>query len=152
MPRNYWMLVSSLENFRITQEQGFAVQGVQNRYRKKAQRMEPGDRLLYYLEDAQVFAATATVTSSFFEEHTPLWRDPKAGEDYPFRVHIRPEVVLSEELFLDTLELGPRMEYVRKWAPERWPLAFLGNLHLIPKNDFQLIEEEMRKAIDRSPR
>jgi hypothetical protein len=144
------MLVSSRENLRITQEQGFTVQGFKSRHHKKIQRMEPGDRLLYYLTGGQHFAAGATITSTFFNDHTPLWVSAKEGEDYPFRVHIRPDVVLEEAQFLDAREIGPRMEYVRKWPPEHWPLAFQGNLHLIPKADFLLIEEEMRKAAGRT--
>jgi hypothetical protein len=41
------------------------------------------------------------------------------------------------------------MQYVKKWAPEQWPLAFQGLLHLVPKQDFALIEDEMRKGVKR---
>jgi len=62
-PRNYWMLVLAPENFRVTQQEGFTVQGLQRSLKKKAQRIEVGDRLLFYLSRAQQFAATATVTA-----------------------------------------------------------------------------------------
>ena len=40
------------------------------------------------------------------------------------------------------------MEYVKKWTPERWPLAFHSTLlHLIPRKDFSFIEEEMKKVV-----
>jgi len=55
--------------------------------------------------------------------------------------------VLEEEEFLDARQIGPRLDYVKKWVPEMWPLAFLGELHLIPRKDFTLIEEEMKKAV-----
>jgi hypothetical protein len=38
------------------------------------------------------------------------------------------------------------MEYVRRWPPEYWPLAFQGNLHILPKSDFELLEQEMHKV------
>ena len=41
--------------------------------------------------------------------------------------------------------IAPRLEYVKRWAPEDWYMAFQGNLHLLPKSDFLLIEEEMKK-------
>ena len=44
--RTYWMVASTLENFRITQNMGFTLQGLMSRQRRKAQRMEPGDRLV----------------------------------------------------------------------------------------------------------
>ena len=51
MPRGktYWMVADSVENFRITRELGFTVQGMASRQRRKAQRMESGDRLLFYI-------------------------------------------------------------------------------------------------------
>ena len=56
---------------------------------------------------------------------------------------------LDDEVdFLDARQIGPRMEYVKKWTPERWPLAFHSTLlHLIPRKDFSLIEEEMKKIV-----
>lgn len=149
MPKNYWMLADSLGNFRVTRDQGFTAQGINTRHRKKAQRMEPGDRLLYYLVDAHRFAATATVASASVGGHTPGHSGAKGGDDYPVRIDVKPEVVLEEATFLDARQLAPRMEYVRKWPPEQWHLAFQGMLHLIPKSDFLLIEEEMRKVTSR---
>ena len=149
MPPNYWMLVDSMENFRSTRERDFKVQGVKTRQRKKGQRMEPGDRLLYYLSDVQRFAGTATITSTYFEDHSRVWKDAKPTEDFPFRVEIKPEAILEEEEFMDARQVAPRLDYVRRWPPERWPLAFIGNLHLIPKKDFFLIEDEMKKQINK---
>ena len=47
---------------------------------------------------------------------------------------------------IDARMLAPRLQYVKKWAPERWPLAFEGLLHLIPKQDFSVIEVEMARG------
>ena len=145
MPRNYWMLVLSQENYRITKEQGFTVQGLPSTLKRKVQRIEVGDRMLFYISGIQRFAAAATVTSAFFEEHTRLWGGHRPDEDYPYRVGIEPAVVLDEEEFIDAMQIAPRMDYVKKWIPEWWPLAFTGDLHLIPKKDFSLIEEELEK-------
>ena len=41
------------------------------------------------------------------------------------------------------------MQFIKNWRPEDWHLAFLGDLHLIPKNDFNLIEDEMQRLIDK---
>lgn len=146
MPRNYWMVVTSLENHRITCRNDFSVQGFRESLRKRVERMEVGDRMLFYLSPEQRFSASATVTSTFFIDHTEIWVHRSAQEMYPYRVHIEPVALLQEEEFLDAKEIGPRMEYVKKWTPELWPLAFFGDLHLIPKKDFALIEDEMKKA------
>ena len=144
MPSNFWMIVNNERNFRITQNMGFLVMGLKAQHRRKVQRIAGGDRILMYLTHLRRFAATATATSDYFEADDALWeREGKAG--FPFRVNIRPEIVLKDEQFMDANQIAPRLEYVKRWAPEDWHLAFQGNLHLLPKSDFLLIEEEMKK-------
>ncbi|MBI2855521.1 MAG: EVE domain-containing protein [Chloroflexi bacterium] len=148
MPRGktYWMVTTSPENFRITRDKGFSVQGMKSRQRRKAQRMEPGDRIVYYITGLQKFGGTCAVTSKCFEDHEHVWENEGKPDDYPWRVNIKPVVVLDDHRFLDAREIGPRLEYVKRWPPERWHLAFHGNLHILPRNDFELLEQEMHKA------
>ncbi|MCH8826450.1 MAG: EVE domain-containing protein [Chloroflexi bacterium] len=147
MGKNYWMMVASPEDFEITKEHGFTIYGVRGKYRRRAQRMQPEDRVLYYVKGLRKWTATATITSQFFEDHTPIWNVDGQGELYPFRVRTRPEIVLEEEDYIDALMLAPRLEYVKRWAPEDWPLAFFESLHLIPQKDFRLIEAEMTRIV-----
>ena len=145
MPKNYWMLVTNLENFNITRDLGFKVQGLKGQHKKKIQRLEPGDPILYYIRGERCFAATVKVASKYFEDSKPVWKK-EGNSDWPYRVRIQPDLVLDDKQFMDANQIAPRMDYVRKWAPEDWYMAFLQNfLHIIPKKDFQLIEHEMRK-------
>ncbi len=147
MPRNYSMVVVSTENFHIIREHDFSVYGFRAKLKKRVERMEVGDRMLFYLSKEQRFPATATVTSAMFEDREPLLNSPSGQEEFPYRVHIEPSVVLEEEDYIDARQLGPTLEYVKKWIPERWPLAFIGDLHLVPKKDLFLIEDEMKKIV-----
>ena len=144
MPRNYWMVITSPENFRIARSRGFDLIGLHAQHRRKVQRVEPGDRILLYMNHERRFGATATVTASFVEDHTPIWK-PEGNSDLPFRIAIRPDFALNDNDLIDAREIAPRMDFVRRWTPEDWYMAFQGNLHLISKADFSLIEEEMRK-------
>ncbi len=144
MPSNFWMIVNNERNFRITQGMGFSVMGLKSQHRRKVQRISEGDRILMFLTHIRRFVATATATSDYFEAEDGIWeREGKAG--FPYRVNIRPEILLRDEQFMDANQIAPRLEYVKRWAPEDWHLAFQGNLHLLPKSDFLLIEEEMKK-------
>ncbi len=144
MPSNFWMIVNNERNFRITQGMGFSVMGLKAQHRRKVQRISDGDRILMYLTHIRRFAATATAISDYFESEDSVWeKEGRAG--FPFRVNIRPEIVLSDEQLIDANLIAPRLEYVKRWAPEDWYMAFQGNLHLLPKSDFLLIEEEMKK-------
>ncbi len=144
MPSNFWMITNNEANFRITQNLGFSVMGLKSQHRRKVQRISDGDRILMYVTHRRRFVATATATSDYFESDDAVWeREGRAG--FPFRVKIRPEIVLPDEQFMDANLIAPRLEYVKRWAPEDWYMAFQGNLHLLPKSDFLLIEEEMKK-------
>jgi EVE domain-containing protein len=144
MPRNFWMIVCNQENFGISKDLGFTIQGLKAEYRRKVQRVEAGDRLLYYVSGIRRFTATALVTSSYQEDASPIWKN-EGSTGWPYRISIKPEVVLDEPQYIDAGLLAHRLDYVRRWPPENWYMAFQGNLHLLPKNDFSLIEEEMKK-------
>ena len=67
-PPQYWMVVSSPDNFRKTKEHGFTVQGLKSRHRKRAETMRSGDRLLYYVTGRMAFAGTVRVP-----RHSQAW-------------------------------------------------------------------------------
>jgi len=144
----YWIIVGSIDNFRKSAELGFTVQGLKSRHRKKAERMEPGDKLVYYVTGVKAFGGIATVKSPYFESHERIWTsgDPKkAAEDYPFRVEIEPDLILPEDEFVPAEGIALQMEYAAKWPAANWTLAFQGNVHEIGEQDYDLI----RAAIER---
>jgi len=144
MPSNFWMMINNEENFRITQKRGFIDLGLKAQHRRKVQRITEGDRVLLYISHIRRFAATATALSSFYESEEDIWvKEGTSG--FPYHIKLEPGVILKDEQFIDANILAPRLEYVKRWNPEDWYMAFQGNLHLLPKNDFTLIEEEMKK-------
>ena len=144
MPHNFWMIVSSPENFQITRDLGFTSQGLKAQHRRKIQRITSGDRILFYVYGSRRFTATATATSSYVEDDSGTWQNEgRAG--WPYRIQIKPEIVLDDHQYIDANLLAPRLDYIKRWPPENWYMAFQGNLHLLPKNDFSIIEEEMKK-------
>jgi hypothetical protein len=108
------------------------------------QRITEGDRVLLYISHLRRFAATATAMSSFYDAEEPIWAN-EGSSGFPYHIKLQPSIILEDHQFMDANLLAPRLEYVRRWNPEDWYMAFQGNLHLLPKNDFILIEEEMKK-------
>ena len=146
----YWIVVGSAENFRRTAELGFTVQGIKSRHRKKAERMGPGDKLVYYLTGVKAFAGIATVESPYFESHERIWAsgDPKKeAEDYPFRVKISPELIVPEDDVVPAEGVARQMAYVAKWPADSWTLAFQGNVHEIGEDDYRLIREAIAARV-----
>jgi EVE domain len=147
----FWMIVSSPDNFTRTREHGFSIQGIKSRHKNRVASMRSGDRILYYITGRMGFAATATVTSPMYEDHTPIWRTDRREEDYPWRVHIRLDQVLEEADWVQAKHIAYRLEYVKKWPPEHWTLAFQGHLHQLPRADFSLLEDEILRLVRRAP-
>ncbi len=144
MPHNFWMINCNNHNFDITRDLGFSQQGLKAEYRRKVQRVEPGDRIIYYVSGQRVFTATATVTRGYEEVRSTPW--VKEGKTpWPYLIHIKPDVVLNQQQYIDAGLIAYRLEYLRKWPPEDWHMAFQGNLHLLSKGDFFLLETEMMK-------
>src|SRR5207249_7481336 len=142
----FWMIVSSPDNFRKTREHGFSIQGLKSRHRRRVETMRVGDRLLYYIPGRMGFAATVTVASPMYEDHTPIWRSARRDEDYPWRVHIRQDIVLDESDWVAAKGVAYRLDYVRKWPPEHWTLALQGHIHALPRTDFAIVEDEIARS------
>jgi hypothetical protein len=145
----YWMVVSSPDNFRKTREHGFTIQGLKSRHRRRVESMRVGDRVLYYVTGRMGFAATVSVASPMYEDHTPIWRSARRDEDYPWRVHIRADLVLDDAEWVPAKDIAYRLDYVRKWPPEHWTLAFQGHIHMLNKNDFAIIEDAIASSARR---
>lgn len=139
------MVVTSLENFRRTRERGFNLLGLRSRHRRRAEVMQPGDRILFYVAPRRAFAATATLTSGMLEDREPIWGAPRPEESHPWRFRMRADEAPEEGGWIRARDLAYRLEYVRKWAPEEWALAFQGHIHQLPQKDFKLIEGELAR-------
>ena len=143
------MIAESDENFRISRDLGFRLHGLGAKYRKRAQRMQPNDRVLFYVSQLRKWTLTATITSHSFVEHKPIWKSTRRGDDYPYRLRMAPDIVLDEDEYIDARILAPGLEYLKRWIPEDWPLAFFDKLHLLPQRDFALVEGEMKRVVGR---
>jgi hypothetical protein len=144
-----WIITGSVENFRATRERDFTVQGLKSRHRKTAEKIRPGDRITWYITGIKALGATATVTSEYFEDHTPIWcsdKKKKTEDDYPFRFEIKPDVVLDEEDLIDAEPVARQLRHVSKWPEKNWTLAFQGNIRPIDDDDFAIIEDALKEA------
>lgn len=146
---NYWIVVSSVDNWNRTKELGFTIQGIKSRHRKKAEKMQPGDKIVYYCTGVKAFAGISTITSTYFESSEKIWESKnvkRAGEEYPFRVKIEGDLALPDDAFVPAEPLARQMEYAQRWPAEHWTLAFQGNVHLVPASDYELIRTAIEAA------
>ena len=150
--RNYWMFVETPENYALIRENGVSMFWMGRKFKRRAERMMPDDKALFYVSGIRKWPATATITSTYFEDDSPPFDSAIPGGEHPYRVSLSPDIELDEPDYIDALLLAPRMDYLRRWSPEYWPLAFFDRLHLLPQKDFRLIEGEMRRVLARAGR
>jgi len=144
----YWLIVGSKENYDTTKAKGFTLQGIKSRYRKKAQQMQPGDKIIYYLTGLMVIAGIATITSEYFEDETFIWPCSNPNETYPWRFSIKPDVIPDDDSqFLPVKAIKDQMVYLEKWPAKNWTLGFQGNVHQWPKEDYDLVRQALTQII-----
>jgi EVE domain-containing protein len=142
-----WVLTGSLENFRATRERGFRVIGAKERRRRLAERIEPGDMIVFYVTGVQAFGGLVRVTGEMYEDRTTIWPGrPGQADPYPWRFETEPVVTLEEDDVVPAEQLAGELEHVRKWPAEHWPLAFQGQLRTVSEADAELLERRIREA------
>lgn len=141
---NYWLIVTSKENFKFDREKlGFKMQGIPIRFKKSLQKMEKNDKVAYYIMGLQKFGATATITGDYIEDHTKIGTND--DEMWPARRPSRPDIALEDDELLDAKKLVPDLSFIEK--KDHWGVYLQGSTRQIPEEDFRLIESEMRKII-----
>lgn len=138
-----WVLVGTPENYQLTSDLGWTLTGVKSRHRKKAERMQPGDKVIFYVTQKKAFGSIVTITSPFFEDQQPLWRSEKPGELYPYRVKTEPDIILTMDQIIPAVELVADLEYTKRWPAEHWTLAFQGNVHVFNQPDYDYLRQRI---------
>jgi hypothetical protein len=141
-----WILTGSPENFEATRARGFRVIGMKEGRRNFAERMEPGDLIVFYLTRVKALAAVVRITGELYEDREPIWPGkPGKVDPYPWRFATEPEIVLDEPDWVPAEQLAGELEHVRKWPPEHWTLAFQGQLREVSDRDAALILDAMSR-------
>ncbi len=147
MAENYWMLVSSAENFETSRERGFDLAAMKSRHGKKAADVRPGDKVVYYLTGAMAFGGAAEVVGAATYDESPIWTSTKDGETYPHRFPVRIEAVAEPGEYPLAADLVGAMQHTKRWAPEHWRLAFQGNVHRLPREDYELFRSAVEARV-----
>lgn len=84
-------------------------------------------------------------TGPYFESDEHIWTSSKEGEEYPFRFPVKPLYIRDKDDYVPMADLVPSLDYVKRWPPEHWTLAFQGNVHVLNDHDYELIEKAVRQ-------
>ena len=127
LAKNYWIFITSPENYKICVQEG--LWGVQ-RTTRMIKEVQPGDLVFFYIKDEKKFAGPFVVTSKVFEDRTWVWPD----KEYPLRVTIRPYETYIE---VPAGKIAPKLSFVKR--KDKWGSHFQGEMRRITREDFKKI-------------
>lgn len=137
----YWLLVTHPKNFELMQAKNIAA--IKAKRKSFAEQVVVGDKVVFYLTKIGKFGGVAEFKSKTREEKTKIFEEEKPGEVHPWRFDVKFEVKLDENDYVPSEEFKNELEYLKKWPARYWKLGFQGNVHEIPKEDY----ETLRKAL-----
>jgi len=147
----YRLVVTTVKNFKISRHRNFDVEGFHEKTKRRVKKVRVGDKLVHYVARIQrIGAISEAIGEYYYDDETRIWSEK--DEMWPHRFKTRPVLVLDDEVMLDVRRIIPHLTFISPQQKARgWGLAFHQSLREIPREDFELIESEMRKAVLRPP-
>jgi EVE domain len=127
-----------------------SVSGVRFRQRNVASRVKPGDKMLCYLTRLSRWVGVLQVTSTAYEDSTPIFAD----EDDPFvvRFKVKPLVWLSPEqgLPIHDASIWSNLSLTRDHSQEtsRWTGFFRTSLNHLSDSDGAFLEQHLAAQVN----
>lgn len=134
---NYWILVTHPKNFEVMKQKNIAA--MKAKRKSFAQKVEVGDKVVFYLTKIGKFGGAAEFKSKFREDKTKIFEEEKPGEVHPWRFDVKFEVELSPEDYKDAENFKDKLKYLKKWPAKYWKLGFQGNIHEIGEADYKTL-------------
>ena len=173
---NYWLLVTHPDNFKVIKAKNIAA--MKAKRKNYAEKVEIGDKVVFYLTKIGKFGGVAEFKSKFREERSKIFTEEKTKpisakgtdasrllrnitlgsfdgaptstykdeETHPWRFDVKFEAKLSEDGYVPAEEFKDKLKYLKKWPAKYWKLGFQGNVHEIPKEDYETLKKGLSNA------
>jgi predicted RNA-binding protein len=147
----YWLTITTRENFNVSSYRKFDIDGYKNIYSKKVNQIEPENKFICYIMQECLFGCIYQAITKYAPYNDDkalrglIWADEKrAGHEiYTLRFRTEPILELENDNMLDARSVVKNLKFVTN--KEYWGSHFHTSLREIPKEDFDFIESEMKK-------
>jgi len=137
LANTYWLINLKSEEY-IKNSSNKRSQIFMNNDKRKVGRMSIGDKLIFYISDKNCFVGISEIKSDDAEELS----------NKTLSIKIKRSTHLNINNSVDGDQIGPSLDYVKRWAPERWKLAMVGSLHIVSQNDYNLINASIKSHLN----
>lgn len=138
---NYWLLVTHPANFEIMKAKNIAA--MKTKRKSFAEKVEVGDKIVFYLTKIGKFGGAAVFSSKSKFQNSKLFPEESKGELHPWRFDVKFEAKLAEKDYIPSEKFKDKLVYLKKWPAKYWKLGFQGNVHEIPRGDWETIAESL---------
>ncbi len=104
-----------------------------------AQKVEVGDKVVFYLTKIGKFGGVAEFKSKVKGNKSKIFLEEKLGETHPWRFDVKFEVALDDKGYIPAEKFKDKLKYLAKWPAKYWKLGFQGNVHEIPEEDYEVL-------------
>lgn len=154
----YWLLVTHPDNFELMKAKNIAA--MKAKRKSFAEQVRPADKVVFYLTKIGKFGGVAEFSSKTREDHSKIFTEEsevhlrgeksshlggvqKSRETHPWRFSVKFEVKLDEKDYVPSEVFKDKLKYLKKWPAKYWKLGFQGNVHEIPKEDYELLKNTL---------
>jgi len=141
---NYWLLVTHPANFEIMKAKNIAAMKLKRK--NFAQRVKVGDKIVFYLTKIGKLGGSAEFKSKVREESKKIFEEEKQGEIHPWRFDVEFEDKIDAQNYISAEVFKDKLIYLKKWPAKYWKLGFQGNVHEIPKEDWETLHDALKGA------
>lgn len=148
---NYFLIITNRWDYEIDVQNEFNCAGFPDRQRQSVNKMEKGDKIIYYVSGVKKFCAAVEIIGKPYYSKEQIWKD--FYEVYPCRVPTKPIVYSRAEIS----ETGKRCSvdgvYIKNiWNnlsfiknKKKWGSQVMGSFRKITENDYNVITNALKE-------
>lgn len=145
MDKNYYMIITTKEDYKKDLENNFKFLGFPARNKKSVEKFNIGDKVVFYVTKISSFAATVEITGESFYSTKKVWTDEY--DVWPYRVESQKEYAISEEeKMIYIKDIWDNLEFIKN--KQKWGSQVQGSFRKISEHDYKVILKSIKERCD----
>lgn len=145
MDKNYYMIITTKEDYKKDLENNFKFLGFPTRNKKSVEKFNIGDKVVFYVTKISSFAATVEITGESFYSTKQVWTDEY--DVWPYRVESQKEYAISEEeKMIYIKDIWDNLEFIKN--KQKWGSQVQGSFRKISEHDYKVILKSIKERCD----
>lgn len=145
MDKNYYMIITTKEDYKKDLENNFKFLGFPARNKKSVEKFNIGDKVVFYVTKISSFTATVEITGESFYSTKQVWTDEY--DVWPYRVESQKEYAISEEeKMIYIKDIWDNLEFIKN--KQKWGSQVQGSFRKISEHDYKVILKSIKERCD----